>query len=241
MHSVLLLKVNVQKVAYIVGSEGCVKLGPVTLYSNNQENCVYNDTMIAIGDALRLPCVDGVGVRIMKCTETPDGVEFANEQQYCKGNESIGHALVRLMVIVNGIKCDSLYSTVEMVKNSLASSLHLNPQLLSDYFVYYRIDTEPFCYTEIYIESMLWYNSAKQVYRKVTVKRKELAEEIVRTLNKDVYVEVSKSVYFVGNLRKLLLLVLVLPVSVILLVMLAVFGILARKRKEEKMNALLMS
>ena len=211
------------------------------LYSNNQENCVYNDTMIAIGDALRLPCLEGVGVRIMKCMETPDGVAFANEQQYCKDNKSIGHALVRMAGIVNGIKCDSLYSTVDLVKSSLASSLHLNPELLSDYYIYYRIDTEPFCYTEIYLESTLWYNSAKRVYRKVTVKRKELAEEIAMTLKKDVYVEVSKSVYFVGNLRKLLVLVLVLPVTVIVILALTVFGILARKRKEERMNALLMS
>ena len=87
--------------------------------------------MIAIGDALRLPCLEGVGVRIMKCMETPDGVAFANEQQYCKDNKSIGHALVRMAVIVNGIKCDSLYSTVDLVKSSLASSLHLNPELLS--------------------------------------------------------------------------------------------------------------
>lgn len=55
------------------------------------------------------------------------------------------------------------------------------------------------------------------MYRKVTVKRKELAEEIAMTLKKDVYVEVSKSVYFVGNLRKLLVLVLVLPVTVIVI------------------------
>ena len=197
--------------------------------------------MIAIGDALRLPCLEGVGVRIMKCMETPDGVAFANEQRYCKGNQSIGHALVRMAVIVNGIRCDSLYSTVDLVKSSLASSLHLNPELLSDYYIYYRIDTEPFCYTEIYLESTLWYNSAKRVYRKVTVKRKELAEEIAMTLKKDVYVEVSKSVYFVGNLRKLLLLVLVLPVTVMTVLALTVFGILARKRKEERMNALLMS
>lgn len=75
----------------------------------------------------------------------------------------------------------------------------------------------------------------------MTVKRKELAEEIAMTLKKDVYVEVSKSVYFVGNLRKLLVLVLVLPVTVIVILALTVFGILARKRKEERMNALLMS
>lgn len=57
--------------------EECVALGSVTLYSNNQENCVYGDVSVPIGDELHLPCENGeVGVRVMKCNETKDGAVF---------------------------------------------------------------------------------------------------------------------------------------------------------------------
>lgn len=221
-------------------NEECVALGSVTLYSNNQENCVHGDVSVPIGDELHLPCEDGeVGVRVMKCNETKEGAVFTDSKSYCAGKQRVGHALVRFMTVVTGVKCSSLYTTIDLIRSKVNDVLKV--ETVNPYYVYYRVDSEPFCYSEIYFELSTGTFTASRVYRSIMSHRKELAESIVKQLKKDVYVDVSQTVYYVGDSHMFIVILVTIFLAFIVFVFAGVLLLLLRRKREKNLNTLLLS
>ena len=177
----------------------------------------------------------------MKCIETKNGVEFGKERVFCRHIRSKSqHALVRFMIIVNGLQCDNLATTRNIVRETLESVLHLTRGGLQTYYWYYRVDTEPFCYTEIYFESTQRFMKGRKMYWMLVKRRQELAAMVADAVRKDLYVEISKSIYLVGDLRRHMIVIIGIVSSVIVVIALAIVWLGIKHRKEKQIADLLL-
>ena len=182
-----------------------------------------------------------MGVRVMQCIETKNGVEFGKERAFCRHARSERrHALVRFMIIVNGIQCDNLAATRDIVRDTLESSLRLTRGGLQTYYWYYRVDTEPFCYTEIYFESRQRFMKGRKVYWTLVKRRQELAAMVADAMKKDLYVEISKSIYWVGDLRRHEGVMIGIISSCIVVIAIVIVWLGMKYRKEKQIADLLL-
>ena len=143
------------------------------------------------------------------------------------------------MTVVTGVKCSSLYGTIDLIRFKVNDVLRV--QNVNPYYIYYRVDSEPFCYSEIYFELSSRLYTASRVYRSIVLHRKELAESIVRKLNKDVYVDVSQTVYYAGDSHMLIVILVTIFLALFVFAFAAVLLLLLRRKREKNLNTLLMS
>ena len=177
----------------------------------------------------------------MQCIETKNGVKFGKERAFCRHTRSEHrHAFVRFMIIVNGLQCDSLATTRDVVRETLESALHLTHGGLQTYYWYYRVDTEPFCYTEIYFESTQGFMKGRKMYWTLVKHRQELAAMVADAMKKDLYVEISKSIYLVGNLRRHMVVVIGIVCSCVVVIAIAIVWLGMKHRKEKQIADLLL-
>ena len=139
------------------------------------------------------------------------------------------------MIIVNGLQCDNLATTRDIVRETLESVLHLTRGGLQTYYWYYRVDTEPFCYTEIYFESTQRFMKGRKMYWMLVKRRQELAAMVADAVRKDLYVEISKSIYLVGNLRRHVVTVFGMVSSCIVVIAIVTVWLGVKYRKEKEL------
>lgn len=177
----------------------------------------------------------------MKCIETKTGVQFGKEQSFCRpARGDHRHAHLRFMVIVSGIQCDHLTSTRDTIRSTLETSLQIPRNNLQTYYWYYRVDTEPFCYTELYFESTQGFIKGQQTYKKLTRQREQFAAILANSMHADLYVEISKAIYMIGDSYRYMGVVSgVIGVSVLVIVI-VIWWLVAKRRHDEHLADLLL-
>lgn len=215
----------------------------LALYSNNDEYCKTNDgTMISVGDVARLPCENGLkGVMTRRCVEGEKGMTWKTEQEYCSEMKvKSGRGWLRFGLSVNGVRYDKIEETEGLVVKGLAQLLKVDEAELSVYYLYYRIDAEPFCYMELYVECQTSAWRGNQVAASLRARQGDIARRIATILKKDIFVSFLKEVYYVHDYR------LLLGVGIGVTVVIGGGGawilvvLLSRKRREKELNDLLM-
>ena len=59
-------------------------INQLLLTTNNQENCVYHDIPVVVGEEIRIPCsIPNQGIEILSCYESDKGVEWKKKKSYC--------------------------------------------------------------------------------------------------------------------------------------------------------------
>ena len=215
----------------------------LVLYLNSNEYCkTSSGDMINVGDVVRLPC-DGElhGVVTKRCLERENGLVWGNETAYCSDMAvAAGRGRVRFGVAVNGIRYDSIDEAEATLVATLEGLLHLGGNQLNVYYLYYRIDSEPFCYLELYMECEASAWRTRRILRSLKTRQCEMAKQIVAVLKKDAFVTFLKDVYYMDDIR----LVVVVAIAIGLVIAVAAIWILAvvssRRRKEKELNDLLM-
>lgn len=146
---------------------------------------------------------------------------------------------MRFITVVTGVKCSSLYGTIDLIRSSVSDVLRV--ENVNPYYVYYRVDSEPFCYSEIYFELSTGVFTASRLYRSIVSHRAELAESIVKRLNKDVYVDVSQTVYYTDDAHLLIVILVTICLALLVLIFATVLFLLLRRKNEKNLNTLLLS
>ena len=110
----------------------------------------------------------------------------------------------------------------------------------SVYYLYYRIDSEPFCYVELYLEceASAWH--ARQILRSLRTRQSEMAKQVVAVLKKDAFVTFLKDVYYMDDVRLLLVVAIVVGIAIGVTTVWFLAVLSSRRRKEKELNDLLM-
>ena len=204
------------------------------LYSNSNEYCkTRGGEMISVGDVARLACEGAQkGVVTKRCVEGEKGLVWKAEAEYCSDMAvHSGRGRVRFGVAVNGIRYDRIDSAEKTVVEALESLLRLSRGQLQVYYLYYRIDSEPFCYLELYVECEASAWRARQILRSLRTRQSEIAKRVVAVLKKDVFVTFLKDVYYMDDVRWLVAVAIVLGIAIGVTTVWVLAILSARRRK----------
>lgn len=154
-------------------------------------------------------------------------------------NVHLGQQKIRFSLRANGFLFKSIDSITQQIQTSLTQLLELPSTSLQLYYSNYRLNSEPFCYMEMYLEikTNIW--KGKQCFQALTYQRQTLAQKLVEMIPDEISIEIDPLLY---NRRDFgLYLALFITLTSLCLILLSIFAIHVKKViKERRENYLLM-
>lgn len=152
----------------------------------------------------------------------------------------IGQRKIRFSLTGNGFRYDDVEEAMNEIDVAISSIFGIPHSSLSRYYYYYRISSEPFCYLELYFEMDVGLWKGRRCMAVLHQDHEVLAQDIVKRINRDVFIDITSDVY--SRQDYLLIVLLCVLVGVLALSTMAALYVLFRKViKERKENLLLMS
>lgn len=151
----------------------------------------------------------------------------------------MGRRKIRFSITGNGIRYDDIEEAMKEIKESLVRIFGIPYSSLNIYYYYYRIHSEPFCYLELYLEADLNLWKGKRCMSMLYKQRQQVSQELVRMIHRDIYIEISPTVYSKRDVT-FILVVCVFIVILMIAIMTALILHIGKVIQERRENYLLM-
>ena len=144
----------------------------------------------------------------------------------------VGKRRTRFSITASDFLFDSMEPTIQAIKEALPELLDIPPSALTLYYYHYKVNSEPFCLVEMYLEIEVGLRKGRRCLDLLQSHRLELSQQLISRVSGEIFIEISPIIY--SRRDSTVVIALILTIVSICFILLSIFVIHAKKVIQER-------